>query len=85
MLILQLLLDQILFLLWRLIIIKWQSFLFGCLFALGAGVAVLPLHLAHALGCPSASPLYLEHSSLGTGRTASPAWFAYGSCTCRII
>ena len=70
-----LLLDQILFLLWRLMIIEWQSFLFGCVFALGAGAAVLPLHLAHALGRPRASPLCLEHGFLGTGRTVSPPWF----------
>ena len=80
-----LLLDQILFLLWRLMIIEWQSFLFGCVFALGAGAAVLPLHLAHALGRPRASPLCLEHGFLGTGRHRFAPMVTYGSCICRII
>ena len=29
---------------------------------------------------PCAGPVCLEHSFLGNGRTASPPWFAYGSC-----
>ena len=46
---------------------------------LGAGATVLPLHLEHALGRPCGSLLCLEHSSLGTGRTASPPWFLVGA------